>query len=379
MNYQFPPIRTIDDVLPSIKGADEFVVSHRDDYIVVNYTHVTPETFPSVWELKDYNTKSYNHHAAVRRECRGIVFDRDGKIISRRLHKFFNVNEKPETQLPYIRNYLYTLEKLDGSMITPIGSRLGTKMGITDVSLLAEEFVKDKSNYSNFIEYCDKIHATPTFELCTDKNRIVISHPVDRLVLIAIRDNISGVYTPYTKLQQLAKDFSIDLVKRYSNKESAEELVERVRHEEEGEGYVLVFDNHHLVKIKTDLYVKIHSIKDQLLTERNLVSLLLAGKLDDAKSLLDDEWIDKLNKYEHDFWIKFNSYVKEIEEVVSNVHDRKTFALEVAPSLNQRLLPVYYASIGKIETVRDNLIQMIDRNCISNKKFTEVVKPLLDS
>lgn len=57
---------------------------------------------------------------AIRRELRGLIFSaKDGTVISRRFHKFFNVGELPETQpekidmkVPFV-----VLEKLDGSMI----------------------------------------------------------------------------------------------------------------------------------------------------------------------------------------------------------------------------------------------------------------------
>jgi hypothetical protein len=55
---------------------------------------------------------------AIRRECRGLLFYPDGRIMSRRLHKFFNVNERDETQVhridlgqPHV-----ILEKLDGCL-----------------------------------------------------------------------------------------------------------------------------------------------------------------------------------------------------------------------------------------------------------------------
>lgn len=34
MNYYFPEIRTIDDVLPHIEGRDEFIVAEREGYFL---------------------------------------------------------------------------------------------------------------------------------------------------------------------------------------------------------------------------------------------------------------------------------------------------------------------------------------------------------
>ena len=37
MNYEFPTIRNISDVLPAIMGRDEFVVAEKEGYTVINY------------------------------------------------------------------------------------------------------------------------------------------------------------------------------------------------------------------------------------------------------------------------------------------------------------------------------------------------------
>jgi hypothetical protein len=37
MNYDFPEIKTIQDVLPHIEGRDEFRVMDKDWYTVINY------------------------------------------------------------------------------------------------------------------------------------------------------------------------------------------------------------------------------------------------------------------------------------------------------------------------------------------------------
>ena len=108
MNYDFPEIKTIQDVLPHIEGRDEFRVMDKDWYTVINYMVSLENTF--LWDEND------PIGSAVRRECRGISFDKEGKLICRKYHKFFNVGEKEETQLNKINLYEphIVLEKLDG-------------------------------------------------------------------------------------------------------------------------------------------------------------------------------------------------------------------------------------------------------------------------
>jgi len=53
-------------------------------------------------------------------ECRGIAFDQSGKVISRPLHKFFNVGEKEwlsSDSLMKRSDISAIFDKIDGSMI----------------------------------------------------------------------------------------------------------------------------------------------------------------------------------------------------------------------------------------------------------------------
>ena len=138
MNYPFPTITCLADVLPAIQEFPEFIVVDKGDYIVVNYAMKTDKTFNM--------TGPDDILGAIRRECRGLIFYPDGRIMSRPFHKFFNVDERPETQATALNMGVQhvVLNKLDGSFIRPVlingGIRLGTKMGVTGVSILAETY-----------------------------------------------------------------------------------------------------------------------------------------------------------------------------------------------------------------------------------------------
>jgi RNA ligase len=192
MNYQFPIIRTIDDVLPHIEGRSEFIVAEREGYSVINYTVSMHDTF----DMYGPN----DHGGAMRRECRGIKFYPTGKIAARFMHKWFNVNEREETQINAIDfSQRHRIEiKEDGSAIHPI--KLGkhirwcTKMGITDVAMQAEKYAAKNSKYIEFARYCIDRGLTPSFEWCSPFNQIVVRYEIDKLVLLCLRDNITGEY-----------------------------------------------------------------------------------------------------------------------------------------------------------------------------------------
>lgn len=192
MKYPFPQITRIDDILKAIEGRPEFIVAEREHFDVVNYMVSMPTSF----EMEGPD----DYYGALRRECRGIKFFKDGTIGARPFHKFFNIGEKEETQSNLLDfNQDHTIvTKLDGSMIHPMkienDIRWMTKMGITDVSLQAEEFINKNRKYKDFGNWCVLNDMTPLFEWCSRKQKIVIDYPEDNLVLLAVRHNISGEY-----------------------------------------------------------------------------------------------------------------------------------------------------------------------------------------
>ena len=221
MHYQFPIIEHIDDVRPAIEERNEFIIAERDWGYVVNYMVAMTDTFPPVLEDEYWcpgckmplseavacgsqRCPEAVSLAAIRRECRGLIFcKKTGRILRRPLTKFFNVGERDETQihqLDFTRAHkVYT--KLDGSMISPFevnhGSgiiRFGTKMGITEVAMQAEEFVATNMKYMEFSKWCIKNNLTPIFEWTSRQQRIVIDYPVDNLTLLAVRHMITGEF-----------------------------------------------------------------------------------------------------------------------------------------------------------------------------------------
>lgn len=333
MNYNFPEIVHIDDVLPAIKGNPEFIVARKDKYDVINYLVSTPDTFPIVKTKED----------AIRRECRGLVFDKDGYLIARRFQKFFNAGEREETSLEKIdlSKPHQILEKLDGSMITPIPledeyvERLvwGTKMGETDVSKNVKEFLEDQdTRYEDFSWLWIERGYTPIFEWCSRKNRIVVDHPVDRLVLTAIRKNLTGEYVPYDVLRSYAETYGIDYVKSYGGAKSSMEALMRHTQDLEGmEGYVIRFDDGYMVKLKGAWYLRIHKVRDDLTSEKKLLTLIINDGIDDLKPLMLEDDRKRVEEFERLFWNGIELSIKAFEEMFKKYESptRKEFAEKI--------------------------------------------------
>ena len=375
MRYEFPEIRHLDDVRAAIEGRDEFIIAERNWGYVVNYLVKMTDTFPPVATELD----------AIRRECRGMLFHKDGKIMARRLHKFFNVNERDETQMHTIdlnRPHVI-LEKLDGSMITPVvtdaGIRWGTKMGITDVGMGAELFVAQHNNYDQLARECITRGMTPILEWCSRKQRIVIDYPEDRLVLLAIRHNVSGEYVGYADLLEWGQVHGIDVVRAYAGTAAnMENLIAETRASEGMEGWIIRFDDGHMLKIKGDWYVRIHKAKDALIHEKNVVSMLVKEEIDDVKSFILEDDRKRVDEFETNFWMgvadTVRNYDRYYDSVIASGLDRKRYAQDWMPTIkkNDPVAPgIVFGRFDGRDT-RTMLLDIIKKSLGSQTKIDEV-------
>ena len=344
MHYAFPVIRTIDDVLPAIAGADEFIVKRAPDsgLQIVNYLFASATTFPDPLEAEDAELARL---AAIRRECRGITFDLEtGEIVTRKLGKFFNFLEKPETQLDRIdfsRPHVI-LEKLDGSLITFFRHKNGsfechTKMGRTDVALPVEKFVAASSiPYEAFFDAMRAEGKTIMFEWTARIQRIVLDYPEDALTLLAMRDNVTGEFTPYSDMATLAGSFGIPVVRALPGSvENIQKFMAETRAAEGIEGYIIRFDDGHMLKIKSEWYVSIHSTKDELARERNVWDIILNERLDDLKPFMDPTDRAAIEAFAEAFDLAIERYAHNlsarVEEARSRLGvDKKAFAISIA-------------------------------------------------
>jgi len=348
MFYDFPEIRTIDDVLPSIKDRKEFVVAEREGYVIINYLVNMPDTF-GISEMSGKMTRSHRYEAmitpemAIRRELRGIAFDENGDILSRSLHKFFNLGERVETsqknvdfRVPHV-----SLVKLDGSMIRPLyfkkhnGFRLGTKMGITEVSMQAEVHISENLKYFRFFRECLANSLTPSFEWMSPKNRIVIDYKEKNLTLIAIRENVSGRYFEPEEMQKFASPFDIPVVELFPSDIPLDTLIKHVREKEDIEGIIFRFNNGHMLKLKTELYTRMHKSKDIVSNDRRIIELILEEKIDDIKPMLMQDDLARVERLETNVGEKIAVLSERLQEQAKPFRgmEKKTFALNHANEL----------------------------------------------
>jgi len=374
MNYDFPHITHIDDVLPHIQDRPEFRVMEKDWYTVINYAVAFEETFK--WDHNDPVGSS------VRRECRGLIFDTEtGNLISHPYHKFFNAGEKEETQVHKINLYEshVVLEKLDGSMIRPIptkeGFLLATKAGVTDVAMNAEVFIADKPNYAEFIFAMFDGGMTPLFEWCSRKNRVVVDYPEDQLILTGIRNTTEGVYLLYDNMVELGEHWNIPVVQAVNGLavQDINLFVKQVREWDDGEGVVLRFDSGHMVKIKADQYVLRHRSKDSISQEKNVIQTLLDDAVDDLVPLLTPEDAHRVQAFQNAFWMAVEDVCTDIHDLYRQIdkgQDQKEYATIAVASVLPQYQPFMYR-LRKGVPVKNLVVEQIRKSLSTQTKLDQ--------
>lgn len=344
----FPTINHIDDVLPSIKGRNDFVVADKGNYTVVDYVYTEPTSFDDPMRL----------------ECRGIKFSRDGNILARPFHKFFNIGEREDTQ-PHVLDFSrphHVTEKLDGTMIHAAlvdGDLVFmTRMGRTDHAERAERHMT-AALYDCCAEMCGA-GFTPIFEWTAPDNRIVVRYDDSELTLLAVRDNRTGIYL---NPRNYADRLGVQCVARLpSQHTSAADFLAYARAVQGKEGFVVRFDDGTWVKAKGDDYVLKHRAKDSILHEKNMLALVLSGGLDDVLPILDEADADAARDYAAAVEQGIEIIAGEIVEACGRGADmtQKDFALRIVNNEEPHLRPLLFqARVGKSprQVVRDAIIK----------------------
>ncbi len=320
------------------------------------------------------------------RECRGIVFSKStASVVSRPLHKFFNVNEREETRVENVdwSKVTRVMDKRDGSLIHTVkvdpsdspfsskevhdgmpldqehmtwGARVSNfdvkskKTFSSDVANMARDWLKQNVDYMHFCEHVVSMNCTAIFEWTAPDARIVLHYAKSELQLLHIRHNETGVYFSSAEIAELAKSYGVTCVEEVSEffdtdgAFNARKMLEAAKTREGVEGWVVQFDSGDMVKMKTDWYLKLHH-SVTFISERAIAELVLDEKIDDFKSILmtnnfslekiisiEDRVISRLNEIraELDECLVLASQMTSRKEIALAFKDHKLFSLIMA-------------------------------------------------
>jgi len=326
----FPVIETLDDVRPYIGGNIGFFVTRFDNYDVVDYGFVSEETFRTPMAL----------------ECRGLKFSKDGRLIARPFHKFFNLGEREQPhEIDWSRPHA-VLDKLDGSMVHPcmIADEMVfmTRMGVTAHATAALGFASQ--NVIDLAHHLLRAGNTGIFEFTSPQNRVVIAYEKPELTLLAVRENRSGRYLTSSELAELADRFAVPLIGSVEIAGTMRDFVSIARDEADKEGYVIAFEDGHRLKLKTAYYALRHKALSDISLEKNVLDWVANDAVDDVLPLLPPQAAARLKAYHNRVMTALGRNFETVGAFVEEYStlDRKDFAQLVRDKLDARLHPIAF-------------------------------------
>jgi predicted kinase len=205
----------------------------------------------------DYDDEfEYPNQINIIHECRGlIVSTKTGKVLARRLHKFFSLDQNEqslEINLDFT-NAKYG-DKIDGSLVSPVLLDTGELIWCTRRSRIpsVEEFISkyEDFDYNKFAKELLIKNITPLFEWCDYTRDVgVLHYSQSQLILIAIRHNETGEYLP---LESPHCPPSINLKPIPDFSILKDDIINSIN----TEGIVIVLNNNNRVKLKSKWYVQ---------------------------------------------------------------------------------------------------------------------------
>lgn len=170
-------------------------------------------------------------------------------------------------------------------------------------------------------------------------------------------------------IQNLIREYNIPVVEQHGSVEDPKAFMQYVHELKNAEGFVIRWADGHRVKIKAHEYIQIHKAKEAILQDRNIVELILDEHLDDVKAHLPEEDRDRLTQFESDINKAINISVSdiriELDSLIRNGVDRKTFAMGRAQEIDGYVRPIIFRLFERTDVTRDEIADLV-RNTLRN-------------
>jgi T4 RnlA family RNA ligase len=270
--------------------------------------------YESKYEVEGYPVSVFNYRLAQYKdfdmpipskpelkgfEMRGLtfVFNKDGSLYNRYvlLEKFFNLNQVPNSMYSVVKDYKirYVNNKEDGSIATfvklPNGKILGkSKMGFdNDQANGINKIYKTNPDVKSFVDWCLTNDIVSIFEYVAPHNRIVLRYSEEELILLRLRDNKTGKHIDIK--EHLDKIGSIKIAP-FEDDNTLDDLIEKSKTEVDKEGWIVQFDNDHMLKIKTDWYFQRHGLlTNDIYREHIIIGYILDDLIDDVIAQIPED------------------------------------------------------------------------------------------
>lgn len=258
-------------------------------------------------------------------ELRGLtfIFNEDGSLFNRYvlLEKFFNLNQVPDSLYSVVKNYKikFVNNKEDGSIASfiklPNGKVIGkSKMGFdNDQADGINRVYKTNKEVKSLVDWSLDNNIVPVFEYVAPNNRIVLRYPSEELILLRLRDNVTGKHIDIR--DHLDKVGTIRVAPFEDEIKDLDQLIELTATQVDKEGSIVTCEDEmgrdFFFKLKTPWYCERHGLlTEDLYREHIIIGYILDDKIDDILGQIPED--------EKEAHIRINKIIDIVKKSISD-------------------------------------------------------------
>ena len=292
-------------------------------------------------------------------EMRGLtfVFNSDDTYTTfPLLEKFFNLNQVANTLYSEVKDLKVksVYNKEDGSIASfiklPNGRVLGkSKMSFdTDQAIGITRVYNTNSSVKRLVDWTLDNNITAIFEYVAPTNRIVLRYTNEDLILLRLRNNLTGELLNLNDFKDIIGDVSVAPMEEFS----LNELVEMAKYVENKEGWIVEFENGLMLKVKTEWYFLRHGIMTNDLNRENvLIGYILDDTIDDVISQIPLEDVESRDRVNNLIEIVKKELDLKVESILNAYEFYKTIGNRKDYALNYRKGNKEFANVMSLANV----------------------------
>jgi RNA ligase len=315
----------------------ETLEKYHNDGWLIKQVHPTKDL--TIW---NYSRKTIweKHWDDITLQCRGLVTNGNGEIVSRCFKKFFNMEELDPSQIP--NEPFEVTEKMDGQLGLLFFYKnewiFASRGSFTSVYAEKGKMLLEKYKYKKL-----DTRYTYIFEIIFKEGRIVCKYDFEDLIMI-------GCINIETGIEKLIynsdfEGYGFNLVKKYDGINDFKVLKTMVAND--AEGYVIRFRSGLRMKIKGNEYCRLHSIVTKI-SSRDVWKHLKDGlPIEDLLHDVPDEFDKWVKEQMQTFFTTYkiidgNCQIKYFNEIgpIKNL-SRKEVAAKIL-TFDKSLQPIFF-------------------------------------
>lgn len=277
--------------------ADKLVTARPDGHGLIIFNYSERCVYTRAWD-------------DVTMQARGLVLSDTGAVVARPFRKFFNVNETPETAIASLPAETPELsDKLDGSLVIVFWHPVLRRFTACTRGAWSNAQAQAANAWLAQCDWRMDKRFTYLFELVAPWNRIVVTYPTEKFVLIGRIDNETGEDTTYAELASIAEEIGLESVGFMTSPLSSVNMDAPTSN---AEGYVARYPCGLRVKLKFADYRRLHKILTGL-SVKGIWELLSTNGVDFIPDVPDEfiAWFDTHKQRFRDEFRLTEAYAQE--------------------------------------------------------------------